>query len=75
MVSRRPGASRYVAGRSRTEALRTSAGLLQQRHGVSVDLFGELVDDRAEAEQVVQSYQSLARRCPSRQPMHGYRWT
>src|SRR3954451_22786102 len=36
-------ASRYVAGRSRAEALSTAADLLRRGHGVSVDLFGELV--------------------------------
>lgn len=58
-------ASRYVAGRSRTEALDTSAGLLQQGHGVSLDLFGELVDDPAAATRVVESYQSLAAALPA----------
>ena len=38
-------ASRYVAGRTRAEALTTTASLLRRGHGVSVDLFGELVDD------------------------------
>lgn len=58
-------ASRYVAGRSRTEALNTSAGLLQHGHGVSVDLFGELVDDSATAVRVVESYRSLAAALPA----------
>lgn len=53
------GASRYVAGRSRTEALSTSAGLLRRGHGVSVDLFGELVDDPATADRVTEDYLSL----------------
>ncbi len=57
-------ASRYVAGRSRTEALETSTGLLQRGHGVSVDLFGELVDDPAAAVRVVDSYLSLAAALP-----------
>jgi len=57
--------SRYVAGRSQAEALTTSAGLLQGGHGVSVDLFGELVEDAAAAEQVVEDYQSLATALPA----------
>ncbi|MGH3632472.1 MAG: hypothetical protein ACRDRL_34185 [Sciscionella sp.] len=40
-------ASRYVAGRSRDEALIATADLLAQGLGVSVDLFGSLVRDRA----------------------------
>lgn len=53
-------ASRYVAGRSRAEALNTVAGLLDQGHGVSVDLFGELVRDPAAAGRTVEDYRSLA---------------
>lgn len=53
-------ASRYVAGRTRAEALSTAAVLLARGHGVSVDLFGELVRDPAVAERVVADYQSLA---------------
>ena len=40
-------ASRYVAGRSRTDALVSAGRLLEQGHGVSVDLFGERVRDPA----------------------------
>lgn len=58
-------ASRYVAGRSRAEAPARSASLLRQGHGVSVDLFGELVDDPCDAEQVVQDYQPLAAALPA----------
>jgi proline dehydrogenase len=57
-------ASRYVAGRSRTEALDTSAGLLEQGHGISVDLFGERVRDPVAAERVVGDYRSLGRALP-----------
>ena len=53
-------ASRYVAGRSRTEALSTAASLLDRGHGVSVDLFGELVRDPEAAERVVEDYRVLA---------------
>jgi proline dehydrogenase len=52
-------ASRYVAGRTRAEALATAAGLLDQGHGVSLDLFGELVTDPATADQVVSDYLDL----------------
>jgi hypothetical protein len=38
-------ASHYVAGCSQDEALTTAAALLDGGHGVSVDLFGELVAD------------------------------
>ncbi len=57
-------ASRYVAGRSRAEALSTTASLLEGGHGVSVDLFGELVRDPATADRVVEDYQSLAAALP-----------
>jgi proline dehydrogenase len=53
-------ASRYVAGRSREEALRTATGLVDRGHGVSVHLFGELGRDPATADRVVTDYQSLA---------------
>jgi proline dehydrogenase len=45
-------ASRYVAGRSRVEALNTASGLLERGHAVSVDLFGELVHDAGTAARV-----------------------
>lgn len=59
-------ASRYVAGRSRAEALQTATGLLTRGHGVSVDLFGELVNDPAIAARVVEDYLSLATALPTR---------
>jgi proline dehydrogenase len=58
-------ASRYVAGRSDTEALGTAAGLLERGHGVSVDLFGELVSDPTAADHVAQDYLALAAALPS----------
>jgi len=57
-------ASRYVAGRSRDEALATTVDLLAQGHGVSVDLFGELVRDRATADRVTEDYLALAAALP-----------
>lgn len=53
-------ASRYVAGRSRAEALRAVTELVGRGHGVSVDLFGELVLDPAEAARVTERYLDLA---------------
>jgi proline dehydrogenase len=53
-------ASRYVAGRSRQEAFHTAADLIGRGHGVSVDLFGELVHDSSVAAQVVGDYLALA---------------
>lgn len=52
-------ASRYVAGRSRAEALHRAVGLLRGGHGVSLDLFGELVRDPATADRVVEDYLAL----------------
>lgn len=57
-------ASRYVAGRSRAEALSAAAKLLNGGYGVSVDLFGELVRDPAAAEGVVEDYRSLSAALP-----------
>lgn len=57
-------ASRYVAGRSRDEAVATTVDLLAQGHGVSVDLFGELVRDRATADRVTEDYLALAAALP-----------
>jgi len=57
-------ASRYVAGRSRDEALPTTVDLLGHGHGVSVDLFGELVRDRATADRVTTDYLDLAAALP-----------
>ncbi len=72
-VKRAPGgeaiawraASRYLAGRSREDALVTVADLLVRGLGVSIDLFGERVDDPAEADQVVQQYLELIGVLPS----------
>ncbi len=57
-------ASRYVAGRDRAEALTVTAGLLDTGHGVSVDLFGELVTDPHAATGTVERYRSLAAALP-----------
>ena len=57
-------ASRYVAGRSRSEALTAAGTLLERGHGVSVDLFGERVSDPAVADQVVEDYIALAAALP-----------
>ncbi len=57
-------ASRYVAGRSRDEALSTTVDLLAQGHGVSVDLFGELVRDEAIADRLTEDYLALAAALP-----------
>jgi len=57
-------ASRYVAGRSRAEALTTTVDLLGQGHGISVDLFGELVRDPATADRVTEDYLVLADALP-----------
>jgi proline dehydrogenase len=57
-------ASRYVAGRSRSEALATATTLLQRGHAVSVDLFGEHVSDAAAADRVVEDYVELAGALP-----------
>ena len=53
-------ASRYVAGRTERDAVQTAERLLSAGHAVSVDLFGERVDDPATADQVVDRYRSLA---------------
>lgn len=58
-------ASRYVAGRSRSEALAAADGLLADGHGISVDLFGELVAEVGEGTEVVEHYRSLAAALPS----------
>ena len=57
-------ASRYVAGRSRSDALATVAMLLERGHGVSVDLFGERVSDPAVADQVLEDYLGLVAALP-----------
>ena len=57
-------ASRYVAGRTRAEALEVVAKQLGKGHGVSVDLFGELSTDPADAARVVDEYLELAKLVP-----------
>jgi proline dehydrogenase len=57
-------ASRYVAGRSRAEALEAAVTLLEAGHGVSIDLFGENVRDPATAEGVLEGYLQLADSSP-----------
>ncbi len=57
-------AARYVAGRSRSDALDTAAMLLAQGHGVSVDLFGERVCDPAIADRALEDYLELAGALP-----------
>lgn len=71
-VKRTPGgeaaawraASRYVAGRTRSEMLDVAGRLLGEGHGVSVDLFGERVGDSAEADRVAEEYVALAGALP-----------
>src|SRR4051794_21522178 len=58
-------ASRYVAGRTRAEALTTATAVLEQGSCVSVDLFGELVTDLAVATDVVEEYLSLVAALPA----------
>jgi proline dehydrogenase len=59
------GASRYVAGRGRAEALAVTGRLLEQGRGASVDLFGEQVDDVGTAGTVAMEYRSLAAALPA----------
>jgi proline dehydrogenase len=58
-------AARYVAGRSQDDALRVARELLAKGHGVSVDLFGELVTDVDTATEVVAQYRALAAALPA----------
>jgi proline dehydrogenase len=58
-------ASRYVAGRSRGQALATATTLLERGHAVSVDLFGERLSDPATADRVLEDYVELAGALPS----------
>jgi proline dehydrogenase len=60
-------ASRYVAGRSRSEALAAVEQLLERGHGVSVDLFGERVTDPAVADRVLEDYIALVAALPPAQ--------
>jgi proline dehydrogenase len=72
-VKRTPGgeaaawraASRYVAGRSRSDALHAVTRLLEHGHGASVDLFGERVRDPDEADRVLEDYLTLAAALPA----------
>lgn len=57
-------ASRYVAGRSRGQALATAETLLEGGHAVSVDLFGERVNDPVVADRVLEDYIELAGALP-----------
>jgi proline dehydrogenase len=57
-------ASRYLAGRSRREALVAVEALLERGHGVSVDLFGERVSDPAVADRVLEDYLALVAALP-----------
>ena len=57
-------ASRYVAGRSQSEALAAAEMLLEQGHGISVDLFGERVSDPVVADRVLEDYIALAAALP-----------
>ena len=53
-------ASRYVAGRSRADALEVAGRLLAHGHAVSIDLFGERVHDPVEiADRVLAEYLEL----------------
>ena len=58
-------ASRYVAGRSREEAVSTARQILDEGSGVSVDLFGELLTDPSVADAVAADYRSLAAALPA----------
>lgn len=53
-------AQRYVAGRSLDEAMQTVRRLAASGFGVSLDLFGEGVDDEAAVGPVVQGYREAA---------------
>jgi proline dehydrogenase len=57
-------ASRYVAGRTRDEALQVAEAQVGKGHGISVDLFGEMSTDPADAVRVVDEYLELAELLP-----------
>jgi proline dehydrogenase len=57
-------ASRYVAGRSRSQALATAKTLLKRGHAVSLDLFGERLSDPAAADRALEDYLELAGALP-----------
>jgi proline dehydrogenase len=54
-------ALRYVAGRERADAFALAHRLASQGIACSIDMFGESVSDRAEADRVVEMYVELAR--------------
>jgi proline dehydrogenase len=58
-------ASRYVAGRTRDEALQVAEAQVAKGHGISVDLFGEMSTDPADAARVVDEYLELAKLLPA----------
>jgi proline dehydrogenase len=53
-------ASRYVAGTTVADALAAAGRLLGSGHSVSIDLFGERIDDAAVADRVADEYVALA---------------
>lgn len=57
-------ASRYVAGRTRDEALHVAEAQVAKGHGISVDLFGELSTDPGDAVRVADEYLELAKLLP-----------
>jgi len=57
-------ASRYVASRSRSGMLAIVERLLERGHGVSIDLFGERVNDPAVADEVRDDYLALVAALP-----------
>jgi proline dehydrogenase len=57
-------ASRYVAGRSRSQALATATTLLEHGHAVSIDLFGERLSDPGAADRLLEDYIELAGALP-----------
>jgi proline dehydrogenase len=57
-------ASRYVAGRSRSQALATATTLLEHGHAVSIDLFGERLSDLGAADRLLEDYIELAGALP-----------
>lgn len=61
-------ASRYVAGTTRGEALAVAGTLLASGHDVSIDLFGERVDDPAVADRAADEYVALAKAIEDLEP-------
>lgn len=58
-------AQRYVAGLRLDDALAAGRRLLADGHGVSIDLFGERVEDPATADAVLDQYRSIAAELPA----------